>query len=606
VTALTLPQLKLEMDLTGTGPGTAPTYTDYSAYLRVSDGVQWQRGRQDERSDVTAGTASFAVNNDAGTFTGKKLRAPVRLSIRFDDTASYTVMWTGFVTSWRRGWTSGVRPVMQVQAADAVMLLEKQTLPPMIRGEILADAPAAYWPLDDAAGSTAATDRRGVTGAPSLAVTQVGSGGALDFGAAAVTSADGDAAAAFTPASDSAGKYLSSPRIDGVDPITLEAWMRTSGIPATTPRIVLAATGDAAYNTDDLVIQVNTTTGYAAARFYDASGLTTYTATASVNVCDGTWHHLVAVITGGTLYLYVDGVATSTAAAGWESTPLWVSVGGATGQLFDGAVAHAAVYTSALSSTRIASHYAAGVGTGERTDLRFDRIGALSDVTVATPQTGSATMGAQPTAGKSVWTALTDVAFAEQGTAYIAADGTPTLAVRSDRYGQAAAMTFLARDIAADTGFTLDDAYLVNDVTVSRPNGATARRVNTASQAAYGTRSDTFDVYYDTDAQVEYLAEWLSNSRATPFERIGSLTIDASAKAATVTNSTLAALDVSDLIRITISATNYDLVVEGLQDRVDVGGWVRAMNVSPNYLSQVWLLEDATYGLLDTTTVLGF
>ncbi len=607
MTALKLPQVKLEMDLTGTGPASAPTWTDYSAYLRVQDGVQWDRGRQDERSTVGAGTAGFTLNNDAGTFTGKALRAPVRLSIRFDDSASYTVMWTGYVTGWQRGWTNGVRPVMQVRASDAVMLLEKQTLPPAVRGEILADGPVAYWPLDEAAGATAATDRTGASGKPSLTVTQVGSGGTVDFGAAGVSDPDVSSAVAFTPVDASNGKCLLSSRFESLTPNTAEAWVRVIGIPATTPRIVFDVT-PVSGNNDSLTIQVNDTTGYAAAKFYFAAGLTTYTATSSVNVCDGNWHHLAAVISGGSLYIYVDGVSTSTAAAGWTSSPCLARAGGGGTQMLSGALAHVAIHTSALSSTRIAAHYAAGVGnSAERSDQRYDRIGTYAGITVSTPTNGAATMGAQPIAGKTVWGVLDEVAEAEQGVNYISAAGVPTLAVRSTRYGATVAQTFLARDVDTATGFTLDDTYLLNDVTVTRPTGGpAARRRNTASQTAYGTRSDSLEVYYDTDAQVQYLAEWLANSRGTPVERIGSLTIDATAKAATVTNTTLAALDVSSLIRITISATNYDLVVEGLRDTVDIGGWKRTLNVSPNPLSSVWVLDDSTYSVLDTTTVLGF
>jgi len=636
VTALTMPQVKLEMDLTGTGPGTAPTYTDYSTSLRLSDGVTFTRGRQDERSAVTAGTAAFTLNNDAATFTRKPLRAPVRLSARFDDTASYTVMWTGYVTGWERGWTNGVRPSMRVTAADAVMLLEKMTLPSLVRGEILADGPVAYWPLDDAAGVTLGTDRTGVSGAPSLTVTQVGTGGTAEFGAAALSTTVTETTLDLTPTDASNGKYL-VPTSGGLWPTgtakTYECWFRTG----TDSRTVLSIEDD--YGNQ---VWVTVRSGGGTCRVewnqITAPGGSAQSGS-SAAVTDNAWHHVAYVETysAGTVtgVLYVDGVDVGTDLSftytGWDSSAKNIAVGaslnvstttnGSAGAAFDGMVAHVAVHASALSSTRVAAHYAALDG-GVRSDERFDAIGAISDVTVATPSNGAATMGGQPTAGVSVWSALTDVAFAEQGTAYIAADGTPTLAVRTTRYGATPAITLNGKDVDTGTQFTLDDAYVANDVTVSRPGGATARRRNTTSQAAYGTKSDTFEAFHDTDAQAEYLAEWLANSRGEPGERVGSLTIDATSKASNIPNATLATIDVGDqvLLEPTTYTSTYSstyesdpagfgtqyLVVEGMADRFDLTGWRRTLNVSPDFLSTVWLLDDVTYSVLDTTTVLGF
>jgi len=629
-----MPQVKLEMDLTGTGPGTAPTYTDYSTYLRLSDGVTFTRGRQDERSAVTAGTASFTLNNDAGTFTRKPLRAPVRLSARFDDTASYTVMWTGYVTGWERGWTNGVRPSMRVTAADAVMLLEKMTLPSLVRGEILADGPVAYWPLDDAAGVTLGTDRTGVTGAPSLTVTQVGTGGTAEFGAAALGTTVTETTLDLTPSDASNGKYL-VPTSGGLWPTgtakTYECWFRTS----TGSRVVLSVE-DSLGNNVGISFSAG---GQVQAEWTQITAPGGSALSGSVAANDNVWHHVAYVETTSgsdvTGVLYVDGVDVGTdltfTYAGWDSSAKNLAVGaslntstvadGSAGKAFDGLVAHVALHASALSSTRVAAHYAALDG-GVRSDERFDAIGAISDVTVATPSNGAATMGGQPTAGTSVWTALTDVAFAEQGTAYIAADGTPTLAVRTTRYGATPAITLNGKDVDTGTQFTLDDAYVANDVTVSRPGGATARRRNTTSQAAYGTKSDTFEAFYDTDAQVEYLAEWLANSRGEPGERVGSLTIDATVKASNIPSATLATIDVGDqvLLEPTTYTSTYSstyeadlagfgtqyLVVEGLADRFDLTGWRRTLNVSPDFLSTVWLLDNVTYSVLDTTTVLGF
>jgi signal peptidase I len=95
------------------------------------------------------------------------------------------------------------------------------------------------------------------------------------------------------------------------------------------------------------------------------------TSTAAYN--DGTWHHAVGTLSGTGMTLYVDGVQTgfsaattsSTAAAytgawrvgydvltGWQDPP--------TSPFFAGTVAHAAVYSTALTTAQVAAHHAAG------------------------------------------------------------------------------------------------------------------------------------------------------------------------------------------------------------------------------------------------------
>jgi hypothetical protein len=95
----------------------------------------------------------------------------------------------------------------------------------------------------------------------------------------------------------------------------------------------------------------------------------TVTSTASYN--DGAWHLVTATLSSAGMRLYVDGVlvASSSAAttaqsgtgywrigygtlSGWRSAP--------TSAFFGGTVDNAAVYTTALTATQVAAHYAAG------------------------------------------------------------------------------------------------------------------------------------------------------------------------------------------------------------------------------------------------------
>lgn len=100
------------------------------------------------------------------------------------------------------------------------------------------------------------------------------------------------------------------------------------------------------------------------------------TATSSVDVHDGQWHHVVFTHNAGTLTLYVDGnqVAQQTA-VGYSNNPaaskFWIgasahgTAAGGTGNWFAGQVDNLALYESVLSPTRIAAHYAAGTAIPE-------------------------------------------------------------------------------------------------------------------------------------------------------------------------------------------------------------------------------------------------
>lgn len=90
---------------------------------------------------------------------------------------------------------------------------------------------------------------------------------------------------------------------------------------------------------------------------------------AGTNYQDGAWHHVVATISGAGMKLYVDGALKASSAntvaeagtgywrVGWDSG--WGSPN-FTLKNFTGRLRFAAVYTVALSASRVAAHYLAG------------------------------------------------------------------------------------------------------------------------------------------------------------------------------------------------------------------------------------------------------
>jgi hypothetical protein len=70
------------------------------------------------------------------------------------------------------------------------------------------------------------------------------------------------------------------------------------------------------------------------------------------------------------------------------------------------------------------------------------------------------------------------------------------------------------------------------------------------------------------------------------------------------------AVDIGSIVRVTGlprgSATLVDVFVEGVNDTIRADSWTRTFNTSPLQVGgQVWLLGDATYGVLGVTTTLG-
>jgi hypothetical protein len=127
------------------------TWTDISAYVKRSAGIDFSRGWDTEAAEPLAGRLSFTLNNDSGDFTPGSTgafglirnRLPVRISatvatatgnaLTYDDEVGWydmfgatyedteignVVLWTGLVESWRIFWENGVRPQVAVQAVD--------------------------------------------------------------------------------------------------------------------------------------------------------------------------------------------------------------------------------------------------------------------------------------------------------------------------------------------------------------------------------------------------------------------------------------------------------------------------------------------------------
>lgn len=211
----------------------------------------------------------------------------------------------------------------------------------------------AYWPFNDAAASTTVKDAKGtnngtVSGNPVLfnAPGRIGSTCAYLFSNQYFT---GGPVTVNRPVQDD---------------FTLEAWILLS-------ENITGASGGNWYQGQSIIgFDVSGTTNDWAMvllngnKLAGGTGNPDVTATGTQNLLDGQWHHvaMTRVKSTGVCTLYVDGASQGTVTGGTQSlnAATTVQIGG-----FQGFIADVAAYSSALSSTSIQAHYAAGFpGTG--------------------------------------------------------------------------------------------------------------------------------------------------------------------------------------------------------------------------------------------------
>ena len=620
------PQLSVKVEIgfaaTPSSDITTVTWTNVTAWLRLADGINLQRGRQDETSQIGAGTASFVLDNRDGRFTPENtagayypnvvLRRPVRISY------NTTPVWTGYIDSWGEGWNSGIQPVARIQASDLMARLAKSSMKSLITEEITADAPALYFPFNDSAGSTTAGNQAATTYAD-LIQNQNGVGGTVTFGQANTFGADtSETVAVFTRVDTDNGKSFSQswnpiPEMTAVTGFTLEAYVYIPvAIAATQPLATVWRAG----GTDILWLLIDSSLH---ARAIANIGGVSVTTTAGVGpvLNDGAWHHLAATWNGTTLKLFLDGSQiTSSALATASATFNTLIVGNVyTGALcFNGWLAHVAYYNSVLSDARILAHgVARNGGSGETSLARYNRVARLaigSWAVNAPATTPSATMAGQPFKDQSAAAVIQGVSDAEVAPVYISAAGVPVWQARSTRSTPPAAVSVPVTVVSSDTGFTTSDQLVADDVTYSRPGGATYNQVDAASVASIGRIKESKSIYYDTDAQTAGAAAFAVNSRANPLPRAGALTFDLTTIDSVVPIATTAALDIGSVIQVTGvprgSSTTLSVFVEGINDSITAQSWRRTVNTSPLRTGgATWVLQDSTFGLLGTTTILG-
>lgn len=616
------------------------TYTDVSTYVRK---VSIKRGRSSELDDFTTGSCQvmfsnedrrFDPENSAGPYYGELTPGrPIRIQATAPGGSAQTIF-QGYVDQWDQQYTNPSDAVAVVTASDAFKILNLITLPSYWEYQVREDGPTSWFRFDD--GDAPTTPFETISGR---------SVGSWKNTSGAVTTG---ASTSSLVANDSSVSAV----LDGTDYIeipigflpfnfndylakTVECWISTS------------TTTDGKYGifykpgnefTLALGMVVTSGVGVIQGQIGTASGINqSYVETSAVTVNDGKPHHLVLRWDFNTSshQLWVDGVlatTTTTFTTISQDEPNivvgkpYTSSATATYNMtsyFVGTLDELTLYsTVALSSTQIASHYAIGKGnylTGNTATQRLDSLLAMADWMSdgETFSTATTTVQGINTQNDTLLAALKECETADQGRLFCDRSGLVKF-ISHDAMTTTSTYNTSQRTFGDGTGelpyldleFNYNDQLIFNREIISRNNGATVTVNDTTSQGQYFIRTDSLSgLINDTDDQITDIARARLATYKQPQLRIDQMTFSPrrliSMYAATITDDIGTRITVKRRPQGVGSVISKELIIEGISHDIDVSSWVTTYNLSPAPLPYL-ILDDTTFGVMDSTNLLGF
>lgn len=279
---------------------------------------------------------------------------------------------------------------------------------------------------------------------------------------------------------------------------------------------------------------------------------------------------------------------------------------------WSGDISHVQVYKGAYT---LASHQAQrtiGLSSleGQLTSARVSTIAQYAGIAPGdlSIETGQSTMGPASWSTASPLDAMRAAEQAEDGILYVRGDGVLVFQSRSHRRNDDGSVTSIPKAwLSGDLQFRADDP--VNDASVTRQGGTTARSMDSASIATYGTypSSETIDVA--SDSEPAYRAQSRTYYYGTPRQRCPHMTLDLTWRSQ-AERATILGLDISSRIALTGMPSTLPpdveaAYVEGWTEEISVTGHRITLNTSP-VLGAIpgrsdtwWQIGHATRGQID-------
>lgn len=639
----------------GTAGGAAPTlgahnvWTDVTQYVAHHNTV---RGRQHELDRFETGVATIDIINTTGVFNSWNTSSPFTglivpmklLQIRRTYSAVTYVRYTGHIISYPTQWPDEIQAGAQLICSDAFRALALADITSTLyKQTILADGATAYYRLGELKVGTSYPTMLDSSGNSRDGIYE----GTVVNAVAGALVADTDLAVDWG-AYAGRGTLPNAAGVTGSTVFSFDCWILPQAAGVSGLDRIYSQNSGAGVTTCELYINQGTTSSFIKIQLVvtAASGANSLSVLANTNSLpvDGFWHHVAFVRTGGlTGILYVDGAAVSATTATVGSAPnvaspskvLFndnaVSPSGAAPYMYTGKMDEFAVYNGvALSAAKILSHYQAGVGqwanqdSGTRISRVLDTIGWSSGARQI--DTGDTTVAAV-TASLASTKALTYmqlVELTEDGALYMSGDGKVRYWSRSNITKNTTVAATLGNSSALTGGTEIpfqpvpdlqfDDLDLWNEILVTRAGGFAQKAEDSTSQSAYVRRTQPLDgLLTTTDVESLYRAQYNLDRYSTPYSRIRGVVLRPLAQ----TSSTPTILGLDVLSRITVNRHNspgggtdftQTAIIEKITEDVDAetGDWLLTFGVSPTDARTYWLLGDSVYGVLDTTTRLGY
>jgi len=259
----------------------------------------------------------------------------------------------------------------------------------------------------------------------------------------------------------------------------------------------------------------------------------------------------------------------------------------------------------------------AGATSGARVTAVLDGIGWPAGR--RNIDTGTSTMAATDFSGNAL-DEMRNVATAEVGDLWATADGKIRFRSRYNLYTATASRTvqatFGSNPAAGELpwvgqlGLSYDRSTLINVVRASRPSGTVTEIGDEVSRSRYRDRAhEELNLALNDDAQVATWATYVLARDATPKLRFTDVEIDPRANEAVLYPQVLTR-DFGDRIAVVrrppgVSADTRECYIRGIHHSFQAPTeWQTRWEVEPAVLGNPFILDDPTYGLLDSTNVL--
>ena len=600
------------------------TWTDITADVLLDPPIEITRGRPDEAAQADPATCRMRLRNTGGKYSPRNPRSPyygligrntpLRVSIVYGE-QTYR-RFVGEVSSWPPRWApSGHRQWVDIEATGILHRLRqgRKPLKSALRRKIEGTARyTAWWPLEDSEGATQA-----VPGYPGLTPLRVS--GDVTFGAAEIggiaggvsLGEDGRLMPAPVPGGSSAGWVVAG----WYAPPPASEWEELHA----SPLIQWQTTGSASL--------------WFVAAAYDGVGVSLMCEVADQTIFLGGGSGPAPAITSGSglpvqvlcravqsgsdvvVTIQADGVTvvsftlTSHTCGRVSQIGINDQVVEDHGLTFLGSWSHLLVAPSSRYSDVIGLIDAGQGYAGEAALDRAARIAAEEGIPLLTVGADSQRVGPQRAA--AALDLIVEAVDADLGMLYEQRDAPALVArARSADYNTAPALTLSYRELAPPLEPVDDDQRLRNDITVERIGGSSARAIHETGPLSVQPPPDGAG-RYDTavtlnvasDDQLLDIATWLLHLGIWDEARYPVVRLDLADDPHLIPG--VLATDIRSRITIDdlpdwLPPGPVDLLVEGYTERLGVRTWEIEYTCSPGGPWQIALVEDETYGRVDT------